>query len=126
LEEAAYRHLRSLIRAAFIACLAGVLFFALGPQIPGASHLGNDKTQHFLAFFALAGLGVLGWRSSPGVVAVGLLLFGGAIELVQGTHFIGRDMSLFDWVADAGGMLGGMMTASAARRLSPFLARSLA
>ena len=31
---------------------------------------------------------------------IGLSIFGGGIELVQGLPFVGRDCDLYDWLAD--------------------------
>ena len=68
--------------------LAGMItVLALMPAPPQQANLGWDKLNHLAAFAALALCAVFGWRSSPAsrriVVLLGLLAFGGAIELVQ-------------------------------------------
>jgi VanZ family protein len=69
-----------------------------------------DKSLHFMAYFGLAGLGTValnaGRRAAWAVL--GLIAFGGFLEIVQGV--IGRDMSLYDELANALGALGGGMS----------------
>ena len=98
-----------LIWAVAIAAVALTLWFSLGPAPSGP---GSDRQLHALAYFAdtLALLFALVWR--PGsvrrsgvhvrVVAVGVLVLGGLIELAQAT--VSRDAQLADWLADAAGI----------------------
>lgn len=66
-----------------------------------------DKALHFIAYFGLSGLGCLAlkeWRRVL-VGAVSLILFAGALEIVQG--WVGRDMDIFDELANTLGVLSG-------------------
>ncbi|MDB5745133.1 MAG: hypothetical protein JWR68_3448 [Polaromonas sp.] len=70
-------------RAAFAACALAVLVLALIPGEVTISGTGWDKTNHLLAFSVLA---VLGLQAYPGrlvVVLMGLLVYGGLIEILQ-------------------------------------------
>lgn len=106
-------------RLAFAGTLLAVLLLTLLPIPPAFERLGNDKLEHMLAFFALAVLGGLGWPQARPWLATALLLVGGAIEVLQGTPLVHRDMSLFDWFADAAGILLGMSFVGLMLRLSP-------
>jgi VanZ family protein len=66
-----------------------------------------DKILHFIAYFWLAGMaGLASKRRRPVVVAVvGLILLGGCLEIIQG--FVGRDMSIYDELANTAGALTG-------------------
>ncbi len=85
--------------------LAGVIGGELGPaqSVFGMS----DKTMHFTAYFLLALLSTFvfkaGWRAIFAIA--GMILMGGLLEIVQG--FIGRDMDIFDEIANACGAIGG-------------------
>jgi VanZ family protein len=81
-----------------------------------------DKAQHALAFAALAALGALAYPRRVGLLALSLLAFGGAIELAQAaTGWRSGDWA--DWLADAVGLVAGLVLAVLSRRV---VARSLA
>ena len=65
-----------------------------------------DKAQHALAFTALAALGLLAYPRQPWRLAIGLLAFGGAIELAQAATGW-RYGEWADWLADAVGLAAG-------------------
>jgi VanZ family protein len=64
-----------------------------------------DKLEHATAFFGMTVwfAGVVR-RSRYPVLAMWMLLFGAAIEILQGVMGLGRDMDFWDWVADAVGV----------------------
>ena len=94
-----------LCRLAFFAAVAFTFAMAVLPPGDGPELLPWDKAQHFLAFYVLAGLGAAAFpRQTLWAPAVGLLLFGGLIELVQALPIVGRDSDFWDWVADAVGV----------------------
>ena len=66
-----------------------------------------DKSLHFTAYFGLAGMAAVALkRRNDAVWAVsGLILLGGALEILQG--FTGRDPSIYDEVANTLGALTG-------------------
>jgi len=93
--------------AAWSACIL-VATWIPGARLPHiVAPAGADKVVHF-AFFAVLGFLVLvamrprdAWRAVPWVLLV-IALFGALDEFVQ--QFIpGRDMELFDWIADVSG-----------------------
>lgn len=70
-------------RLAFVACALAVLVLALVPGEKTISGTGWDKTNHLLAFSVLA---LLGFQAYPGrsfLVIMGLLAYGGVIEILQ-------------------------------------------
>jgi VanZ family protein len=67
-----------------------------------------DKAQHASAFLVLTGLGFWAFPASAMRVAVGLLVYGGMIELAQAaTGWRTGDWQ--DWVADAIGVLAACL-----------------
>ncbi len=113
-------------RALLLLLLACVSWQALKPG-DGSPPMfdGIDKLQHLGAFAALAlvarcGLplhGVAGRRHGA-QVAVALLVYGGAIELVQ-TQIPGRTASWADLAADLVGIAAGLALVAALRRAWP-------
>ena len=68
-----------------------------------------DKAQHVLAFYCLSGLGILGYPKSVGRLSLGLLMYGGLIEIIQ--WITGwRSGELADWLADGIGILPSIIT----------------
>ena len=67
----------------FWGCVMVVLLLSLMPPSPQMPTTGWDKSNHFLAFAVLT---MLGCRANPlhiAAVLVGLLLYGGLIEVLQ-------------------------------------------
>ena len=65
-----------------------------------------DKAQHVFAFFCLSSLGILAYQKAVVKLAIGLLLYGALIEVLQ--CFTGwRSGELTDWLADGIGILIG-------------------
>ena len=98
------------LRWAFWLCLVVVLTLSLMPPRVPMPTTGWDKANHALAFAVLA---VLGLRSYPGRVyglLLGLLAYGGAIELLQAlTPY--RTADFRDLLADGVGLLLGWQLA---------------
>lgn len=79
----------------------------------------SDKLLHALAFFALGLLATLAFpRVRVGILLLGLCALGGAIEIIQGTPYVGRETSWFDWLADLGGAGAVIAIAGIARARS--------
>lgn len=91
----------------------GVLLIAWGeltpnpPQMNGV--LGWDKAEHFIAYFGLASMAalVIGLRRRLAWAILGVILLGGALEIMQ--YFAGRDAELMDFVANTLGALAGTL-----------------
>jgi VanZ family protein len=114
--------LERIARLAFFAVLASSLYFAWSPAPPVV--LGNDKSQHALAFFWLTALFRLafpgsGWKGA--LIWMGLL--GALIEVVQAIPALNRDCDIYDWLADMGAVLVGLVAAGVIVRLlgRPFI-----
>jgi VanZ family protein len=72
-------------------------------------HNFNDKIQHFSAYFILSAMAAAAVkrRGTAICACAGLILLGGILEIVQG--FTGRDMSIYDELANSAGViLGGI------------------
>ena len=94
-------------RAAFAVALVVTLWLALRPAPPGEPLFAHaDKVGHALAFALLGWLGACsGLPRWP--LVIGLLAYGGAIELLQGLTPT-REPSWADWAADAAGLALGV------------------
>jgi hypothetical protein len=90
-----------LAQAAFWAALIFTFYSAVIPPQQAVQLVPWDKAEHFLAFYALTGLGVAGFpRRNLFVLAALLSAFGAFIEFVQGLAIVHRDRDFWDWVAD--------------------------
>lgn len=95
--------LQVVARAAFVAALILVLVLTLSPSGAYTTAV-NDKLAHFGAFLLLCALGVVGWgRRGLLALGLGLPVFGGLIEILQGLPWVQRDPSVLDWLADIAG-----------------------
>jgi VanZ family protein len=95
-----------LVQLAFVASV--VISFTVsvtpGPEAPRG--LPWDKANHFGAFFVMMGLGAAARPGkNPWLMALGLWLFGGLIEVVQSMPVVHRDGDVMDWLADTLGIL---------------------
>ena len=73
--------------------------------------IGNDKVGHFIAYASLMiNLGLLTYsnRKKYMLVIVLALFYGGSLEIIQ--HYVpGRFMSIYDMLANSGGVLLGVL-----------------
>lgn len=93
-------------RGAFWLCVLVVLTLALLPPAPYLPTTPWDKANHVLAFAVLMLLGCGSYRDRTTAVLLGLLAYGGAIELLQAlTPYRTGDAT--DLLADATGLLLG-------------------
>lgn len=67
-----------------------------------------DKSLHFTAYFGLSLMTTIAVRANRNALwwALGLVLMGGALEIIQG--FTGRDADIFDELANTIGVLSGL------------------
>lgn len=111
-------HCRALL--VLLCLVAG--WFAFTPQPPPMPDFdGADKVNHLLAFGSMATAASLGWPAGPRArwgVGLGLLAYGGLIELVQ-SQIPSRTAAWDDLLADAVGIAGGLLLAALLRRRWP-------
>ena len=99
---------------AVVVLVSLAVLFAPGRDVPPSPH-GVDKLVHGGLFLALALTGSwAGMRRTP--LAVLLLLYAGASELIQTIPALQRDGSIADWLADAVGVLLGLLLWALPRR----------
>ena len=104
-----------LLWAAALALLTWIVVVSLGPVPSAAPEFAwSDKAYHAAHYAVLAGLLLLVavWRRGRGpgrwpdralVLVIGLIVFGGVLELLQA--FVGRQPDVVDLLADATGVL---------------------
>jgi VanZ family protein len=93
-------------------------------DVPLAVATKHDKIVHAAAFAALAVLLAMTWQTSAGGLSraqlgwawLVIIVYAGLDEWTQG--FVGRDVSLWDWLADAAGAAVGLALFVWFRRLS--------
>jgi VanZ family protein len=115
------RHQR-MVRCGFWLTLILVLALSLKPNPVSIPHLQlSDKIEHFLAYLALGTLMGVGWSMNRArsvlLALMALMVLGGSVEIIQGTHWIGRTASWLDLLADILGAFSGLMTSIVLRRL---------
>jgi len=100
----------------------------LPPAKLPATHV-SDKLEHFAAYFVLTVLvyaslrKMRNWAGSALVIALVIALIYGAID-EQTQKLVGRDCSLRDWIADAGGAVAAVVALRLAAPLAGRSARS--
>jgi len=97
---------RAYSRWAFSVCLVVVLVVALMPPQAIVPPTGWDKANHAMAFAVLAMLGCSAFPERKAPVLLGLLAYGGLIELLQSLTGY-RTAETLDVVADGVGLLVG-------------------
>ena len=95
-----------------------VMVLALMPIVPHIMpSTGWDKSNHMLAFAVLAVLGLWAYPGRMAVLLLGLLAYGGLIEVLQ-SFTPDRFAEWADLLADVVGLLVGAVLASQLRRFS--------
>jgi len=93
----------------FALATAILLYLALAPS-KDLPHVNLwDKAEHAIAWAVLAATGLVMWPRRPAPVAAYALIVGAAVELLQGSMGLGRDMDWRDFVADAVGVAGALI-----------------
>ena len=87
-----------------LACLI-LLYLTLAPgkDVPGEG-LVWDKAEHAIAWAVLTGAGLLLSTKRRWAILLFAWVFGGVIEVLQGTMGWGRDGDWHDWAADTVGI----------------------
>ena len=93
-----------------------VAWFCLTPAMPeaGVGHI--DKVEHFGAYLLLAGLGFAAIRRRSWRLAAGVLAYGVLIEGLQAWLPTGRSASVWDGLANAGGVAAAWLAWAALER----------
>ena len=92
---------------AVVVLVSLAVLFAPADDVP-SSPPGVDKLVHLLLFAALAASGR--WAGARADVLAGVLVLYAAVsEVVQGVSALGRSASVADWIADAVGVLVGLL-----------------
>lgn len=107
-----------MLKTAFWIALAAVGLLSLTPveHLPSQVFDVWDKAQHAAGFALLALLGGLAHRDQRPRVLIGLLLYGALIEVAQSATGW-RHGDLLDLLADAVGVLAGLLALGALDRL---------
>jgi len=100
----------ALWRGLLLAAMLVLLVLSLMPPSPQMPSTGWDKSNHALAFAVLAFLGNRAWPKQPVPVLLGLLAYGGLIEVLQ-SFTPDRFAEWEDLLADAVGLLLGEVLA---------------
>lgn len=88
------------VQWAYGAVVLAVFALAVAPVKDSAIPI-SDKLNHFAAFYVLGLFGGLAFpRCALWKLALALSAYGGAIEIIQGLPFVGRDCDALDWVTD--------------------------
>jgi hypothetical protein len=113
------KHKRVAIASAATFALAMIIAVLTLAPMPAAGPAGSDKAFHILAFAALAFPLPLVRPRMTIWVALGVIAYGGAIEVIQ--PFVGRQAEWADLLADGIGAVLGAVTGYALSRylLSP-------
>lgn len=112
-------HPRSLTiwRAILALLLCLITWLALSPAPPPQADLGWDKLNHGAAFVTLAVVAVLGGCGPYWRVGMGLLAYGGCIEVVQ-AFIPNRAGEWADLLADGLGIALGLKLVAGLRRMA--------
>ncbi len=100
----------------FWICVLAVLVLALTPIGPNIPTTGWDKANHLLAFSVMAVLGCWAYPVRTITVLVGLLAYGGLIEVLQ-SFTLHRFAEWSDLLADAMGLALGWVLAGLVKRI---------
>ncbi|MCR6477491.1 VanZ family protein [Variovorax sp. ZS18.2.2] len=102
-------------RLGFWGFAIAILVLALVPSSSPIPTTGWDKTNHLLAFAVLAFLGNHAWPGRTVAVLLGLLVYGGLIEVLQ-SFTADRFAEWWDLLADGVGLVFGELAARLGRR----------
>ncbi len=99
---------------ALVVVLSLVVLFSPASEVPSGIQI-NDKVVHASLFLALAATGIVA-RLPVRALALGLVLYAGASEVLQAVLPIDRDGSVWDALADVLGVALGLTAALVVRR----------
>lgn len=93
-----------LFTVAFVLAAAAVVWLSLAPVTAGPVGRHVDKIEHFLAYAGLTLLGFAARGRAWPLMAGGIVLFGGGVEVLQALMPTGRMGSVLDGMANAAGV----------------------
>jgi len=103
---------------AYGAAIAILLYLCLAPVRDLPPETLWDKAEHAIAWFVLAGVGLLFWPWRPGRVAGFALVLGALVEVLQATMPLGRDGDWHDWIADSVGVAAALLAWAIIQRIA--------
>jgi hypothetical protein len=102
--------------AAFAVLAILTVYFELFSAVEVAAAFPVSRVEHFLLFMVLAGAAGLAFPQAPlSRLALGLAVFGGALELLEMREILDRTFSIMDWVAEVAGSATALGMAAALR-----------
>jgi VanZ family protein len=105
--------------------LTTVLLLIPSYKIPKAFDF-YDKTQHVLVFVTLTVAGLLAFPKRGKALVVGLICYGGLMEVLQSALTTTRHGEWLDWLTDCVGILVGVGTYIASRKFAKFTMNKIA
>ena len=93
----------------YAAAVAILLYLTLAPAQDLPKEPMSDKSEHSIAWFVLAGVGLAFWPARPRRIAAFALALGALIEVLQAVMPLGRDGDWRDWVADSVGVMVALL-----------------
>ncbi len=105
--------------------LTTVLLLIPSYSIPKAFDF-YDKAQHVLVFVTLTVAGLLAFAKHGKTVALGLICYGGLMEVLQSLLTTTRHGEWLDWLTDGVGILVGVGVYLASRKFAKFTINNIA
>ena len=105
--------------------LTTVLLLIPSYNIPKAFDF-YDKAQHVLVFVTLTVTGLLAFPQHGKTVVLGLICYGGLMEVLQSLLTTTRHGEWLDWLTDGLGILVGVGVYSVGRKLAKFAMNKIA
>ncbi len=109
---------QKLVFISFILVIVGITILSLIPPISEINLNETDKIGHFFAYAVLTlnGLMIQKYKSKKMWMLFAFILYGGLMEFLQG--FVpGREVSIWDIVANTSGVLIGLLFDKVLRRI---------
>lgn len=98
-----YKKISTLIFIACFTILTYLLLMEMPPSNDGSIY--KDKIQHIIAFGGVMFWGLMAFPMQKRTIMLGLIVFGGVMEVLQGLLTTTRQPSVYDWLADLVGII---------------------
>ncbi|WP_325241934.1 hypothetical protein [Methylophilus sp.] len=97
-----YKKIPTLIFIACFTILTYLLLIEMPPSNDGSIY--KDKIEHIIAFGGVMFWGLMAFPMHKRAMLLGLTVFGGLMEVLQGVLTTTRQPSVYDWFADLVGI----------------------